>query len=428
MMKKNLKLFAIVLVVSMFFMGSASASDLTSKITVNDGLDITTVEKSYDVTNDVNKMKIIVTANEDIISRVLGHVAGNNNSPALLGRYYFEFNPNLDGTGLTFKKNNKEYTGSLAEGIAAVKPTIAGESAVSYSKVWLVALNVQYYDASTHAWKDITNTSTGGKSIGKNLSELLGVQESELVYGENFRFYMPVGTSKIYGWEIFENGVSTNKYEYLNITYELKFPINGLMNNRGYYFTDLKKAAESESTEIIINEDLTLDEDVNINAGVTLNIAEGATLTIPEGVTLTFDEDADLDGLGYIEKNGKLMIGDTELFFINVIDSENGTVSINDEVAIAGEEMTITVSPKNGYELKTLKVVDLSTGKEIQVNDSKFTMPSSDVQIEASFVEKIEASNPETSDINLPAMIGLILMALLGATFALRKRLSKVNK
>lgn len=40
----------------------------------------------------------------------------------------------------------------------------------------------------------------------------------------------------------------------------------------------------------------------------------------------------------------------------------------------------------------------------------------------------VAPENPKTSDINLPAMIGLILTALLGATFALRKRLSKVNK
>lgn len=40
----------------------------------------------------------------------------------------------------------------------------------------------------------------------------------------------------------------------------------------------------------------------------------------------------------------------------------------------------------------------------------------------------VAPENPKTSDINLPAMIGLILTALFGATFALKKRLSKVNK
>ena len=106
-MKKYFKLFTVLSIVSLISVGKVYATDLTSQITVNDSLDITTVEKSYDATNDVNEMKITVTANEEIISKVLSHVAGNNNSPALLGRYYFEFNPNLDGTGLTFKKNNK---------------------------------------------------------------------------------------------------------------------------------------------------------------------------------------------------------------------------------------------------------------------------------------------------------------------------------
>ena len=191
MKKKFFKLLAITLAVLLVFSNNVYATDLTDKITVNDSLDITKVEKSYDSENDVNQLKITVTANEEIISRVLNHVAGNNNSPALLGRYYFEFNPHLDGDELTFKKNNKEYVGTLADGISQVQPTIAGEIAVSYSKVWLVALNVQYFDTVSNTWKDVTNTSTGGKSVGQNLSELLGVPQSNLVYGENFRFYMP---------------------------------------------------------------------------------------------------------------------------------------------------------------------------------------------------------------------------------------------
>ncbi len=421
-MKKYFKLFTVLSIVSLISVGKVYATDLTSQITVNDSLDITTVEKSYDATNDVNEMKITVTANEEIISKVLSHVAGNNNSPALLGRYYFEFNPNLDGTGLTFKKNNKEYTGTLADGIAAVKPTIAGETAVNYSRVWLVALNVQYYDAATTTWKDITNTSTGGKSVGKNLSELLGVPESQLKYGENFRFYMPEGTSKIYGWEIFENGESTNKYEYLNVTYELKFPITGIIDDRGYYFTDLQEAVESGSTEVIINEDLTLDNDVRIPADVTVELAEGATLTIPRGVTLTVDEDADLTGLGLIEKEGSLLYGNEEIFFINVKDSENGKVAVDVTAGIKDARITITTTPNENYKLKTLKVVNLSTNKEIEVVDGKFVMPDSDVEISAEF-EAVESKElpPKTSDINLALILGTMLVASVGVVLTVKK-------
>lgn len=421
-MKKFLNLFAVLSIVSFMFVVKVNATDLTSQITVNDSLDITTVEKSYDATNDVNQMKITVTANEEIISRVLSHVAGNNNSPALLGRYYFEFNPNLDGSGLTFKKNNKEYTGTLADGIAAVTPTIAGETAVNYSRVWLVALNVQYYDSASSTWKDITNTSTGGKSIGRNLSELLGVAESELVYGENFRFYMPEGTSKIYGWEIFENGVSTGEYEYLNVTYELKFPITGLMNNRGFYFKNLQEAVESGSTDITLYEDLTLNGNVNIPEGVTLTINEGVKLTIPKRYTLVIANEDDLVGVENIEKQGTLIFGNDEMFFVHLVDAENGTITVNKKVAAQGTEIVITTRPNENYELKKLKVISLvtneDTNEEITVNNGKFLMPNADVEISAEFSL---LTPPNTSDINLALILVTVAFASFGIIFSLKK-------
>lgn len=42
--------------------------------------------------------------------------------------------------------------------------------------------------------------------------------------------------------------------------------------------------------------------------------------------------------------------------------------------------------------------------------------------------EKAEVLPPKTSDINMPVLLGMIMLAVVGAAFALRKRLAKVNR
>lgn len=86
-MKRFLNLTVVSIAVSTLFIGGVNATNLTEQITVNDSLEITTIEKSYNAENDVNEMKVIVTANEDIISRVLGHVAGNSGSTSFSGEH-----------------------------------------------------------------------------------------------------------------------------------------------------------------------------------------------------------------------------------------------------------------------------------------------------------------------------------------------------
>ena len=429
-MKKNLKLFAIVLVVSMFFMGSASASDLTSKITADDGLGgLSTFTKSYDATNDVNNLKVSLVVNEESINKILNQKPGVG---AQLSTFYIGISPNT-GNVPVYKENYYYYhtdTKTIDQIKADVLGRIGEDDLSNTETVWPIGVGILYYDSANGQWVKSDTAGNGVTTCRQDLMNKLGLTDSsELKYGVNFRFFMYNNLDWWMVWSDKNPATATpTKVEYIKVSYEILFPIKSSNGTESVFHATLKDALERGHDEITINKDTVIDEDLTVPADKTLVVSDGVTLTINQGVTLTLEEGATLDGEGYIEKNGKLMIGRTEVFFIGITDSENGTVSVNSDVAPAGEEITITVSPKNGYELKTLKVVDLSTGKEVKVTDGKFTMPSSDVQIEASFVEKIEASNPETSDINLPAMIGLILMALLGATFALRKSLSKVNK
>ena len=69
-----------------------------------------------------------------------------------------------------------------------------------------------------------------------------------------------------------------------------------------------------------------------------------------------------------------------------------------------GSGVTFEVTPKPGYVLSVVKVTD-AAGNVITFTDYTFTMPSSDVLIEAVFVP----SNPNTKDI---AIIGVLLLAI----------------
>lgn len=69
---------------------------------------------------------------------------------------------------------------------------------------------------------------------------------------------------------------------------------------------------------------------------------------------------------------------------ITINESENGTVSFESSGAYKDDEVTLTVTPDEGYRLSALTVKDADEN-EITVTDGKFTMPASDVTISATF-------------------------------------------
>jgi len=73
-----------------------------------------------------------------------------------------------------------------------------------------------------------------------------------------------------------------------------------------------------------------------------------------------------------------------------ITQPENGSISVSPEKAEAGDTVTVIVTPDKGYTLETLTVTDRN-GKEINITakDGKFTftMPSSKVTIQATFME-----------------------------------------
>ena len=86
--------------------------------------------------------------------------------------------------------------------------------------------------------------------------------------------------------------------------------------------------------------------------------------------------------------------GVTTTYSITVADSENGVVESNSERAAKGANITLTVTPDEGYALETLTVTD-SDDNEIALSDNgdgtyTFTMPASAVTVTAAFAEGSE--------------------------------------
>lgn len=68
-------------------------------------------------------------------------------------------------------------------------------------------------------------------------------------------------------------------------------------------------------------------------------------------------------------------------------DIPNGEVSVDDNQVVAGEDVTINVSAASGYKLDTLMVSD-ADDNPVTLTGTTFTMPASDVSIQAAFVQK----------------------------------------
>lgn len=429
-MKKTFKLLTIMLAVFVVFASKAYATDLTSKITANDGMGgLSTFTKTYDAENDVNNLKVSLVVNEASINSILNQKPGVGGN---VSTFYLGISPNT-GNKPVYKENFYYYhtdTKTVDQIKAEVNARIGDDDLSNNETVWILGVGIQYFDSVDNKWKSSNTSGDGTTSIRQDLMNKLGLtDESELKYGVNFRFFMYENLDWWMVWSDKNPNVETpTKVEYIRVSYEILFPIKSSNGTESVFHPTLEDALERGYDEVIINKDVVIDTDLTVPTGKTLVVSEGVTLTIDDNATLTFEDGADLDGEGLIEKNGKILVGDKELFFISVADSENGSIAVSSEVALAGDEITITSTPLEGYEIDTLKVVN-ADGEEIPVNDGKFTI-TSDVEIIATFKKatpKAEVLPPKTSDINLSLILGMIVASAIGILFILRKRFAKCN-
>ena len=74
-------------------------------------------------------------------------------------------------------------------------------------------------------------------------------------------------------------------------------------------------------------------------------------------------------------------------YTVTVNPSENGAVVANPTSGNMGDEITLTITPAEGYELESVTVTGVNTNVAVTVTDGKFTMPADDVVVIATFRE-----------------------------------------
>ena len=99
-------------------------------------------------------------------------------------------------------------------------------------------------------------------------------------------------------------------------------------------------------------------------------------------------------------------------------NNENGDITISNDKAYPGDVVRISVTPKEGYSLKRIVVIDES-GKEIEVrDDGTFIMPEGKVTVTALYNR---ISNPETVSACY-VVLGIILAISIGTLIVTRKK------
>ncbi len=78
-----------------------------------------------------------------------------------------------------------------------------------------------------------------------------------------------------------------------------------------------------------------------------------------------------------------LVVTGAMLHNINITTPENGTVVANPTTAKAGDEVTLTITPDEGYAVGTVTVMNGET--PVNVENDKFTMPDADVTVTVTF-------------------------------------------
>ena len=113
---------------------------------------------------------------------------------------------------------------------------------------------------------------------------------------------------------------------------------------------------------------------------------DGATVTLSADTTLyaQWSSNTGGDNSGYVG-------GGTTTYAPTVSKAENGTVSVSPTSPKAGDKVTITAEPDEGYEVDTVTVKD-ANGKAVEVTKNAdgtytFTQPSGKVTIDATFKE-----------------------------------------
>ena len=161
--------------------------------------------------------------------------------------------------------------------------------------------------------------------------------------------------------------VDSSAFSFDNITVCVKHSTTlsseGFTSSIKYNFTDAHTYGEpvwtwtdnyKRATAKFICTDTRCKYDKTVEADVTKVESEG---------NIIYTATAELNGKTYTDKK------DFSLYGINVADSANGTVTADKNKALMGDTVNLTVTPDDGYKIKSVTVTD-SEGKAVSVDNN----------------------------------------------------------
>lgn len=418
---KSKKVFLCVAMLIFFVIGLTIDVNAAEKHNLSfntQGLPIILKESRWDETNRIHYVNGTITLTDANMETILNQTPGNGSSLAS-----FYIGVTMEGYNTDYLKFEKSGSwvpnGSDINTIkseAKVQITTSLDQTDSNITGWSTAIMIEYNVGS--GWTRITGEGNGATSVRNALSTALG--GAQLEYGKNFRFIMVENQQAVMAWVDKTTGVDTEgnridgNDEYVVISYQLKFPITASMENgTAIYAQNVNQAIESGAVDIVINENSSLTESVTIPSGVTLRVADGATFTVPTGSTITFAVGASLVNNGNVtvvdanginleansnyENNGTINVAGTplQLYTISLeFDPLGGTVVSSVNKAKSGDEVTLQITPNEGYEVTNVESIPRGLIREGATENEKiFTMPTEAVTVNVSFSRKV-VTNP----------------------------------
>lgn len=169
---------------------------------------------------------------------------------------------------------------------------------------------------------------------------------------------------------------------------------DGLFETQAYPQGNPVTSGKINNTGIIVNQNT-----IKVVEGTILN-DEGIIYTGYEGSKVINETDAGIIVYGEYGDYVGITVEPNEEFTyayqdkeavestITSYEGENGTVTAPDKAAV-NDEVTLVVTPQEGYQLASITVKATINGEEVEIEvvDGKFLMPLGDVKIDATFEE-----------------------------------------
>ena len=203
----------------------------------------------------------------------------------------------------------------------------------------------------------------------------------------------------------FDQDASWNVAGGVNMPNDREFAIDGLTpGSKVVIEYDATNASEGSKNIIwAVGENNKLGEAVGAGEGIPVTTATiGGVEAVPNETAIASGAEIliksvtpAVKGTGYmvikvkknmlISKISILVNEDAVSNAVTVADGiENGTVKVNRTTAYEGDDVYVTATPAEGYELEAITVKD-ADGADVTVTDGKFTMPAKAVTVSATF-------------------------------------------